>query len=264
MDKTIPNGRRAMIEYIGVGKRFGSIEALKDISLTIDQGEFVAIVGPSGCGKSTLLSLVAGIESLTVGSVRYLGKEVRGPNQRVGFITQKDLLLPWRTVEENIQFPLEVRGQRHEVARRVSDAIAQVGLQGFEKKYISQLSGGMRKRVSIARTLVYKPDVYLMDEPFGSLDAQLRTTMHTDILRLWRDTGSTIVFVTHDLGEAVVLAQRVVVLGKRPGTVKAEELIQMDKTEYRDAVSIQTAPEFQRHFATLWALIQDDGTAQHA
>ncbi len=263
IDKPAQNDRRPMIEYAGVGKSFGSIQALKDITLTIGQGEFVAIVGPSGCGKSTLLSLVAGIESATVGSVRYQGEEVREPNQRVGFITQKDLLLPWRTVEENIRFPLEVRGRRREEADRlVAEAIDQVGLQGFGKKYISQLSGGMRKRVGIARTLVYKPDVYLMDEPFGSLDAQLRTTMHTDVLRLWRDTGSTIVFVTHDLGEAVILAERVVVIGKRPGTVKAVQVIDMDKTEYRDAVSIQTAPEFQHHFASLWALIQEEGSLQ--
>ncbi len=246
------------IEYVNVGKSFGNVRALNHISLSIRQGEFVAIVGPSGCGKSTLLSIVAGIVLATDGYVRYMGNEVNGPNQRVGFVTQKDLLLPWRTVEDNIRFPLEVRGQQRDADRRVAEVIEQVGLSGFEKKYISQLSGGMRKRVGIARTLVYKPDVYLMDEPFGSLDAQLRTTMHTDVLRLWRDTGSTMVFVTHDLGEAVVLAERVIVMSGRPGTIKAEVPIEMDKSVFRDAVSIQTAPEFQHYLAKLWSLIKSD------
>lgn len=249
---------RCVIEYKAIGKSFGGVNALANIDLAVYRGEFVAIVGPSGCGKSTLLSLVAGIEAPTTGSVFYMGEEVEGPNQRVGFITQKDLLLPWRTVEENIRFPLEVRGQQSDVAGRVARAIERVGLHGFGKKYISQLSGGMRKRVSIARTLVYEPEVYLMDEPFGSLDAQLRTTMHTDVLRLWRETGSTVVFVTHDLGEAVVLAERVIVMSKRPGTIKAERRIDMDKSQFRDAVSIQTAPEFQRHLGDLWALLKDD------
>ena len=251
-------GNVPAIEYLNIGKNFGAVRALDGISLRIRQGEFVAIVGPSGCGKSTLLSLAAGIETATDGDVRYMGDYVDGPNHRIGFVTQKDLLLPWRTVEENIRFPLEVRGQGANAAARVAEVIEQVGLSGFGKKYISQLSGGMRKRVSIARTLVYKPDVYLMDEPFGSLDAQLRTTMHTDVLRLWRDTGSTMVFVTHDLGEAVVLAERVVVMTGRPGTIKAEVAIDMDKSTYRDAVSIQTAPEFQRYFAQLWSLIKSE------
>jgi len=248
--------RGPAIEYFNIGKAFGSVRALAGISLAVRQGEFVAIVGPSGCGKSTLLSLVAGTEKASEGHVRYMGTPVHGPNQHIGFVTQKDLLLPWRTVEDNIRFPLEVRGETKDARARVAEVIAQVGLSGFEKKYISQLSGGMRKRVGIARTLVYKPSVYVMDEPFGSLDAQLRTTMHTDVLRIWRDTGSTMVFVTHDLGEAVVLAQRVVVMTGRPGTIKAEINIEMDKAAYPDAVSIQTAPEFQHYFAQLWSLIK--------
>ena len=246
------------IEYRGISKSFGSMLALDNISLNVRKGEFVAIVGPSGCGKSTLLSLAAGIEDASAGEVRYMGRTVDGPNRQVGFVTQKDLLLPWRTVEDNIRFPLELRGETQDISARVAEVIAQVGLSGFDKKYMSQLSGGMRKRVAIARTLVYKPDVYLMDEPFGSLDAQLRTTMHTDVLRLWRETGSTIVFVTHDLGEAVVLAERVIVMTGRPGSIKAEVPIEMNKSAYRDAVSIQTAPEFQHYFAKLWSLLKSD------
>lgn len=246
---------RPMITLEGLGKSFGNVEALRDINLAIREGEFVAIVGPSGCGKSTILNLIAGIAFPTSGTVRYRGSSVTGPNHEVGFITQKDLLLPWRTVEGNIRLPLEVRGMRTGADAKVAEAIERVGLQGFADKYPSQLSGGMRKRVTIARTLVYEPNAYLMDEPFGSLDAQLRTKMHGEVLRLWQDTKKTVVFVTHDLGEAVVLAERVVVISKRPGTIQEVVEIEMDKSEYRNAVSIQTAPEYQRYFAQLWHLV---------
>lgn len=247
---------RPVIEFEGVGVEFGDVTALRDVDLTVDVGEFVAVVGPSGCGKSTLLSLVAGLLEPSTGQVRHAGREVRGPNQHVGFVTQKDLLLPWRTVESNIRLPLELRGRKREAEEKVAEVIERVGLQGFAKKYPSQLSGGMRKRVSIARTLVYDPAIYLMDEPFGSLDAQLRTVMHTEVLRLWRETGTTFMFITHDLGEALVLAQRVVVMTRRPGTIRSVQAVEIDKSRYEDAADIQGAPEFQEQFARLWSQLE--------
>lgn len=247
---------RPVIEFEGVGLDFGDVTALHEVDLAIETGEFVAIVGPSGCGKSTLLSLAAGILEPSAGTVRYAGREVAGPNHHVGFVTQKDLLLPWRTVEANIRLPLELRGRKREAERKVAEVIERVGLAGFAKKYPSQLSGGMRKRVSIARTLVYDPAVCLMDEPFGSLDAQLRTVMHTEVLRLWRETGTTFVFVTHDLGEALVLAQRVVVMTRRPGTIRSVQPVEIDKSSYQDAAAVQGAPEYQDQFARLWSQLE--------
>jgi NitT/TauT family transport system ATP-binding protein len=244
-----------MISFRGVAKSFGDVQALAKVDLDVAEGEFIAVVGPSGCGKSTLLGMAAGILQPTQGEVRFRGEKVDGPNRRAGFITQQDLLLPWRTVEENVRLPLEFRKERKRSKEKVAEVLERVGLTAFARKYPAQLSGGMRKRVSIARTLVYNPDVYLMDEPFGSLDAQLRTVMHTEVLRLWRDLGSTIMFVTHDLGEAIVLAQRVAVISRRPGVIQSIEDIDMDKSENRDAVSIQTDPHFQQSFGRLWSLL---------
>jgi NitT/TauT family transport system ATP-binding protein len=244
-----------MISFRGVAKSFGDVPALAKVDLDVAGGEFIAVVGPSGCGKSTLLGMAAGILQPTQGEVRFRGERVVGPNRRAGFITQQDLLLPWRTVEENVRLPLEFRKERKHAKERVAEVLERVGLTTFARKYPAQLSGGMRKRVSIARTLVYNPDVYLMDEPFGSLDAQLRTVMHTEVLRLWRDLGSTIVFVTHDLTEAIVLAQRVAVISRRPGVIQSIEDIDMDKSGNRDAVSIQTDPGFQQSLGRLWSLL---------
>ena len=180
---------------------------------------------------------------------------MNGPNREVGYITQKNYCLPWRTVEGNVRLPLELRDYgKSETDDRVAAAIRQVGLKGFERSYPRQLSGGMLQRVMIARTLAYQPSTYLMDEPFGTLDAQLRLKMHSDILRLWEETGATFVFVTHDLHEAITLADRVVVMSHRPGTPK----LTLNNTlkRPRDVIDIQSDPTFGNHFKTLWNALE--------
>ena len=223
-------------------------------SLAVRAGEFLTVVGPSGCGKSTLLNLIAGTLQASSGQVLYDGRTISGPNPHVGYITQKNYCLPWRTVAANIRLPLEFRRvQRAEAERRVAAAIRQVGLSGFEHAYPRQLSGGMLQRVMIARTLAYGPATYLMDEPFGSLDAQLRLHMHVELMRLWRETGSTFVFVTHDLHEAIALGDRVVVMSGRPGRPKF--ILGIDLPRPRDVVALQGDPRFGAYFRQLWDAI---------
>ena len=244
--------REAVIDFDGVVARFGNLHAMGPAKLTVRRGEFLAIVGPSGCGKSTLLNMVAGTLSPTEGEVRYKGDLVTKINYDVGYITQKNYCLPWRTVEANVSLPLEFRRYpKTEIQSRVRAALQKVGLRGFEKAYPKQLSGGMLQRVMIARTLAYSPDVYLMDEPFGSLDAQLRTRMHSELLKLWQETGATFMFVTHDLHEAITLADRVVVMSKRPGRIK--RILDIDLPRPRDVIDIQGNPAFGAYFKTLWA-----------
>lgn len=236
---------------------YGSFRVMGPTSLRVRAGEFLAIVGPSGCGKSTLLNLIAGTLKASSGRVLYNGKPVEGANRDVGYITQKNYCLPWRTVEANIGLPLEFRGvPRDQIRPRVAAAIRQVGLQQFERAYPRQLSGGMLQRVMIARTLAYGPATYLMDEPFGSLDAQLRTRMHAELLRLWDETGSTFVFVTHDLHEAITLADRVVVISRRPGRIKL--ILDVDLPRPRDVIDTQARPEFGAYFKTLWNALDVD------
>jgi NitT/TauT family transport system ATP-binding protein len=244
----------AVIEFRNVVARFGSLHAMGPASLSIRRGEFLAIVGPSGCGKSTLLNMLAGTLSPASGEVHYKGKRVDGINHDVGYITQKNFCLPWRTVEANVRLPLEFRKvPRGEMESRVAHVIDKVGLTGFEKAYPKQLSGGMLQRVMIARTLAYAPDVYMMDEPFGSLDAQLRTRMHAEVLRLWQETGATFLFVTHDLQEAITLADRVVVMSRRPGVPKL--VLDIDLPRPRDVVGVQGDPAFGAYLKQLWSAL---------
>lgn len=239
------------ITFEDASVRFGAFTAMGPVSFDVRQGEFLCIVGPSGCGKSTLLNLIAGTLPVATGRVHYAGRQVDGLNRDVGYLTQKNFCLPWRTVERNVRLPLEFRRMdRAERDARVAAAIGQVGLSGFEKAYPRQLSGGMLQRVMIARTLAYAPDTFLMDEPFGSLDAQLRLRMHAELLRIWQRTGATFVFVTHDLQEAITLADRVVVMSRGPGRIK--EIVEIDLPRPRDVIDIQGDPEFGRYFRTLW------------
>ena len=248
------NADAEIIEFRGVVARFGALHAMGPTTLGVRKGEFLAIVGPSGCGKSTLLNMVAGTLPPSSGEVFYKGRRVDGINHDVGYITQKNFCLPWRTVEANIRLPLEFRRvPREEMQRRVSHVIAKVGLSGFEKAYPKQLSGGMLQRVMIARTLAYAPDIYLMDEPFGSLDAQLRTRMHQEILRLWQETGATFVFVTHDLQEAITLADRVVVMSRRPGIPKL--VLDIDLPRPRDVIDVQGDPAYGAYLKRLWSAL---------
>jgi len=203
-----------------VTKRLEKIHALRDINLEIQEGEFISVVGPSGCGKSTLLKIAAGLIPKSGGSISLNGSPVEGPRRDIGVVFQDPVLLPWRTVLENTLLPAVVQrldlGQYTERARRL---IQMVGLAGFEDKYPFELSGGMQQRNAITRALVHDPAILLMDEPFGALDAMTRENMNLEILRIWRESSKTIVFITHSITEAVFLANRVVVLTARPGRV---------------------------------------------
>ncbi|WP_236790188.1 ABC transporter ATP-binding protein [Amycolatopsis sp. GM8] len=189
--------------------------ALREFSVTIEEGSFVTLLGRSGCGKSTLLNMLAGLTVPTTGEIRYRDRRLGGPDTNIGYLTQHDTLMPWRDVRRNVEMPLEIRGvpakQRKPVAE---DLIRRVGLDGFEKHYPRELSGGMRRRASLARMLAGAPETLLMDEPFGALDAQLRMELQEELLRLWQGSGQTVVFVTHDIEEALLLGDRVVVLGR--------------------------------------------------
>jgi NitT/TauT family transport system ATP-binding protein len=252
-----PEAAPVLIDFDAVTARFGPLHAMGPTTLSVRRGEFLAIVGPSGCGKSTLLNMIAGTLRPSSGGVRYEGRPVEGINSDVGYITQKNYCVPWRTVEGNVRLPLEFRGvPKAEMTERVRRALAQVGLTGFERAYPRQLSGGMLQRVMIARTLAYGPRVYLMDEPFGSLDAQLRTKMHGKLLELWQQTGATFVFVTHDLHEAITLADRVVVMSRRPGRPKL--VVDIDLPRPRDVIDVQADPAFGAYFKQLWSALDVD------
>jgi len=217
---------RALIEIDGVSKTYetadGPVESLKPLTFAIDDGEFIAIVGPSGCGKSTLLKMVAGLLPVTSGEIRVGGRRVDGPPDDVGIVFQSAVLLAWRTVLENVMLQIEMR--RLDKAKYLPKAQALlrlVGLDGFEKKLPWQLSGGMQQRASICRALVHDPAVLLMDEPFGALDAMTREKMNVELQRIWFETKKTVLFITHSIPEAVFLADRVLVMSERPGTIAA-------------------------------------------
>ena len=221
------------------------------LDLDVAAGEFVTIVGPSGCGKSTLLNIISGLMPPSSGSVRYKGATLRGVNSEIGYVTQADNLYPWRTLRENVEFPLEIRGvSRAERRQRAATLIERVGLDGFEDHYPHELSGGMRQRANIIRTLAYDPAVILMDEPFGPLDAQTRLLLQDQLLSLWDAARKTIVFITHDLGEAVALADRVVVMTARPGRVK--RICPVPIKRPRDLFHLHDHEGFRVTYDTLW------------
>jgi len=216
----------AAIEFLGVDKSFGLpdtpswVLAARDVTFAVAPGEVVSIIGPSGCGKSTLLNMGSGLAKPSAGLVKVAGDVVNGPNKHVAFMLQKDLLMPWRTIAQNIEFGLELRGvaaaQRHEVS---SQLLAQCHLTGFGHHYPHQLSGGMRQRAAMARTLAVNPLVLLMDEPFSALDAQTKMILQQDLARTVSQQGKTVLFITHDLSEAVALSDRILVMSERPGTI---------------------------------------------
>ncbi len=212
------------LEVRGVTKVFnteeGVIKALENINLEVKPGEFLCIIGPSGCGKTTLLRMIAGLDYPTRGKIILDGKEVRGPSPDRGMVFQEFSLFPWRTVLKNVEFGLQMQGidasRRREIAKKY---IGLVGLDGFENHYPYELSGGMKQRVAIARALATEPSILLMDEPFGSVDAQTRNILQEELLQIWQRTGKTVLFVTHSVDEAVYLADRVVVMSARPGSI---------------------------------------------
>lgn len=251
------------VGFYGVKKAFAKqrtlLTALENVTLEAEENELTCIVGPSGCGKSTLLNLVAGLSPADAGRVEFRGRPVMSVNTEVGYITQDSNLLPWFTVLENIQLPLDIRNLGRTATERRSLAekwIAQVGLEGFEHHYPHQLSGGMQKRVSIARTLVYDPEVILMDEPFGPLDAITRMVLQNLLLKLYQERRKTILFVTHDLTEAITLGDRVVVMTRRPGAVKT--VLSVGIARPRDAFSLSETPEYAAIHRQFWDLMRSE------
>ncbi|MEU6061022.1 ABC transporter ATP-binding protein [Streptomyces sp. NPDC047097] len=232
--------------------------ALDGVDLAIPAGEFTVVVGPSGCGKSTLLDLLAGLTRPTGGRILLDGRPVTGPGLDRGIVFQQYALLPWRTAQGNVEFGLEAIGvPRRERADRARAYLDLVGLTGFEDRHPHELSGGMRQRVAIARSLAYDPDVLLMDEPFAALDAQTRESLQDELLRIWRRTGKTILFITHGIEEAVYLGQRVAVMTSRPGRIK--RVVPIGLGEQRaTADDLRSSPEFARYRHEIWSLLHDE------
>jgi NitT/TauT family transport system ATP-binding protein len=229
--------------------------ALDDVSLEIGNREFVALLGPSGCGKSTLLYLIGGFLPVETGAIRVDGKLVAGPGPDRGIVFQHFALFPWKTVRGNILYGLERQGlSKEEREKRVKEFIELVGLHGFEDSFPSQLSGGMKQRTAIARTLAFDPTILLMDEPFGALDAQTRGLMQGELLRIWRRTPKTVLFVTHDVQEAVFLADRVAVMSARPGRIKTV----VDTKFKKDALNIFREKEFIDKVDEIWHLVREE------
>ncbi|MCC6179726.1 MAG: ABC transporter ATP-binding protein [Chloroflexi bacterium] len=241
-----------MLDYPAPGgSRHEGVRALDGLSLQVEDGQFVSLVGPSGCGKSTVLKLVAGLLQPTEGAVAIDGQVVDGVPPSIGFMFQNDALLPWSTALENVALALELRGvprpERVQRARTLTDL---VGLRGFEDAYPSTLSGGMRKRVALARVLAYDPAVYLMDEPFGALDAQTKVQMGAELLRLWSGLQKTVLFVTHDIEEAIALSDRVLVMSRRPGRIVSDYAIDLPRP--RDFYDIRFTNEFRELHRAIW------------
>jgi len=250
----------ALLEVDTVSHSYGGTEAgsrapmtLDRISLTAERGVFISIIGPSGCGKSTLLKLIAGLEIPTDGQSRVNGTPVRGVRRDVGFVFQNDALLPWKTLRDNVALALRYRGVgKVDANDRAQDWLARVGLGVLGDRYPNQVSGGQRKRASICATMVYEPELMLMDEPFGSLDVQTRDLIETDILRVWGELANqSVIFVTHDLEEAIAMSDRVIVLSSQPGTIKADYAVDLPRP--RDVREVRSQHRFGEIYESLWS-----------
>ena len=237
-------------------RRRRQVEALRDVSLRVEAGQFVSIVGASGCGKTTLLRIVDGLATPTSGEILVNGQPVTGPGPDRGFVFQQDALFPWRTVIDNVVFGLEVQGKRkRDTHERADGLIRLVGLSGFEHLFPHELSGGMRQRANLARALTIDPDVLLMDEPFAALDAQTREIMQSELLRIWRSNRKTVLFVTHQIDEAIYLSDKVIVMTSRPGRIKA--VIDVDILRPRE-LSIKRTPRFLELMDEIWKMIEEE------
>jgi NitT/TauT family transport system ATP-binding protein len=249
------------LSFQNVGKVFSTrgreVTALEDVSLNVHSGQFVVLVGPSGCGKSTLLDLAGGLARPTSGRILVDGTPVTGPGLDRGIVFQQYALFPWRTAAGNVEFGLEAKAvPRRERADRVRYFLDLVGLAGFGDRYPHELSGGMKQRVAIARSLAFDPDVLLMDEPFAALDAQTRDSLQDELLRIWEQTGKTIVFITHGIEEAVYLGQRVAVMTSRPGRIK--KVIDIPIASRTATEDLRSDPEFVRYRHEIWTLLRDE------
>jgi len=243
-----------MLSVQHLSKTYGSVEAIRDVSLGVEEGEFVSIVGPSGCGKSTLMEIVGGLVESSSGEITIAGSPVHGTDPAVGIVFQQESAFPWRTVTENVEFGLEMTGAADRQSR-ARDMIELVGLKGFEQHYPSELSGGMRQRVAIARTLVMEPKLILMDEPFGALDEQTRLILGEELLRIREATRATVLFITHSFDEALLLSDRIVVMTARPGRVK--KIVSNPLPRPRDS-TIVSDPEFGRLSGELWESLREE------
>ncbi|WP_371497082.1 ABC transporter ATP-binding protein [Kitasatospora sp. NBC_00374] len=252
VSKTFPVRGRA-----GARSAQADFVAVDRVDLDIAAGEFTALVGPSGCGKSTLLDLLGGLTRPSSGQILLDGRPVTGPGPDRSTVFQQYALLPWRTAQGNVEFGLEAIGvPRRQRAARAREYLDLVGLTGFEDRHPHELSGGMKQRVAIARSLAYDPEVLLMDEPFAALDAQTRESLQGELLRIWERTGKTVLFITHGIEEAVYLGQRVAVMTSRPGRIKQVVPIELgDRQQDRD---LRSSPEFARYRHEIWNLLHDE------
>jgi NitT/TauT family transport system ATP-binding protein len=238
------------------------IAAIDGVSFDVREGEFLVLVGPSGCGKSTLLDLIAGLTEPADGQILLDGKPVTGPGLDRGVVFQQYALFPWRTAQSNVEFGLEVKGiGRRKRATRAREVLELVGLSGFADRYPHELSGGMKQRVAIARSLAYEPDVLLMDEPYAALDAQTRESLQDELLAIWRRTGTTIVFITHSIDEAVYLGERVAVMTSRPGRIKATVDVSLDPPAPGE--DARSTTQFTAKRREIWELLHDEVQKAH-
>lgn len=244
--------------FISKDDRSQRYTAVADTTLHIAPGEFVSVVGPTGCGKSTLLNVGAGLLEPSSGSIKVFGEALQGINRRAGYMFQAEALMPWRSALQNVSAGLQFRGMDDGQARQLGDEwLARVGLQGFGDRYPHQLSGGMRKRVALAQTLILDPDIILMDEPFSALDIQTRQLMENEVLELWSAKKKAVLFITHDLDEAIAMSDRVVVLSAGPATHPIGEFV-IDLPRPRDVAEIRTHPRFVELHAQIWNVLREE------
>lgn len=263
IDRAWPGRATPLIEVEALSKSFElkgrSLPAVDDVSFTVGRGEFVSLLGPSGSGKSTILNMIAALLETSGGRILIGGDPIvhGAPHPKVGYVSQKDTCFPWRTVSRNIEYGLELKGVPPEARRpRVEAAIRQSGLVGFENAYPLQLSGGMRQRVSLMRTLITQPDILLMDEAFGALDTHTKLEMHRILMDDWERHKQTVLFVTHDLAEALTLSDRILLLSARPGRLK--EVFSVTLPRPRDPVKIPETPEYSRAFSRIWQSLGEE------
>ena len=262
ISQNVSNGITSAIELREVTKRFltpsgQAYTAIRDVTLSVAPGEFCAVVGPTGCGKSTTLGLISGLERPSQGSVQVMGQPVQGIDPRIGYVFQSDAVFPWKNVLNNVATGPLFRGQpKAEALALAHEWIGRVGLTGFERHYPHQLSGGMRKRVALAQTFINQPQILLMDEPFSALDVQTRTLMEDELLTLWSTLQASVVFVTHDLEEAIALADRVCVLTAGPGTVKG--IYTIDLPRPRKVEEIRFEPRFVQLYHEIWEDLRNE------